>query len=119
METDQDFGEDRRNHGRNGLIRASRRGVGVGDRNTWRASDAAFHAACMAAGWKDLRDQNVEDDVDGLAPVCLNIVDRERWSSAFGYMDAATRARPNLAIRAETEACRCLDGVAGLPWCEN
>merc|ERR1719487_2622663 len=36
VETDQDFGEDRRNHGRKGLIRASRRGVGVGDPSTWR-----------------------------------------------------------------------------------
>ena len=98
------FGEDRRNHGRQGRIRASRRDTGAGDPNTWRVTDRAYRAAVLAQGFKALRDQNIEDDVDGLAPTCFNTVDRERWNSAFGYMDAPTRSRPNLRILAESEA---------------
>merc|ERR1719456_1644149 len=90
------------------MIKASRRFVGAGDPNAWRASDKAYHDAAVAQGYRDLRDQNIEDDVDGLAPTCLNVVDRQRWNSAYGYMDAQTRARPNLTIRPDTEVVKVL-----------
>ena len=52
VETDLDFGEDRRNPGRSGPIKVSRRGIGPGDPRSWRASDRAWYDACVAAGWK-------------------------------------------------------------------
>ena len=44
-----------------------------------------------------------EDDVEGLAAVCVSATDRVRNFSASGYLDAAVRARPNLTIRGECE----------------
>ena len=49
----------------------------------------------------------------GLAPTCLNTVDRERISSAYGYMDDQTRARQNLTLLAETEVAKVLFTDAG------
>ena len=54
METDQDFGEDRRNHGSKGLIKASRSGpTGILDPNVRRPSDNAFREALLVSGWKE------------------------------------------------------------------
>ena len=55
------------------------------------------------------------DDADGFAPTCHNLVDRERYNSAFGYMDAQTRSRPNLTIRAAAEARKVLFAPGSSP----
>ena len=54
------------------------------------------------------------DDADGCYPVPLSNQYGRRVSTAIGYLDSATRRRPNLAIHAETQVTRILveDGRA-------
>lgn len=65
-------------------------------------------ADAFAAGGMTLReDQNGEFE-DGIYPAAFSNIDDRRVSTAIGYLDAATRARPNLRIVAHTRVTRLL-----------
>ncbi len=74
------------------------------------------HAHAVAAAWKDqgwdyLPDQNGKW-ADGYFPITISNVYDRRVSAAIGYLDPATRQRPNLTIQAETQVSEILfDGL--------
>ena len=61
----------------------------------------AFVAAAQTVGLPLLDDPDDPASPVGVAPFPANVVDGARWNAAFAYLDHA-RARPNLAILAET-----------------
>ena len=87
LETDLDFGGPL--HGRDGPLPIRR--ILEAD---WPPFDAS--------GLPRRTDQN-GDVEDGLFPAAFSNRDDARVSAAAAYLDAATRARPNLVIAAETE----------------
>ncbi|MEX2552628.1 MAG: GMC family oxidoreductase N-terminal domain-containing protein [Actinomycetota bacterium] len=68
----------------------------------WPGFTRAAAGAFAAAGYKNIEDQNACFE-DGWFPMALSTNRKQRISAAMGYLDAATRARPNLTIRAEVE----------------
>ena len=77
----------------------------------WTAHATAVGEALKAAGFGYLPDQNGEF-VDGYFPVTISNAEEKRASAAMGYLDAGTRARPNLTISTETAVTELLfDGA--------
>jgi 5-(hydroxymethyl)furfural/furfural oxidase len=94
LETDMDYRGPL--HGDSGPIAISR--VPQGE---WPGFTRAAAAAFSASGYHDIGDQNAVFD-DGWFAMSLTTNRKQRISAAMGYLDAATRARPNLTIRTDT-----------------
>jgi 5-(hydroxymethyl)furfural/furfural oxidase len=106
LERDLDFGQSPL-HGASGPIPIRR--IQPGD---WPRFCTAFADSLRRSGLPFIADQNAEFG-DGLFPAAFSNVDDARVSSAAGYLDAATRARPNLRIIANTRVERiALAGAA-------
>jgi len=109
LENDLDF--DGPLHGRDGPIPISR----IPERD-WPGFTRAAAAAFENAGYTNIRDQNA-DFGDGWFPIALNTDRTQRVSAAMAYLDAATRARPNLTILPDAAVegiemdCRVATGV--------
>lgn len=65
----------------------------------WPGHAKAMGAALEEQGYRYLPDQNGAFE-DGYFPIAISNRDERRVSAAMAYLDAATRARPNLHIRA-------------------
>ncbi len=100
LERDLDY--DGPLHGQDGPIAISRVFA-----DEWPGFTRAAAAAFAARGYRDIADQNACFD-DGWFAMALSTNRRQRISAAMGYLDAATRARPNLTIRAGS----AVDGLA-------
>ena len=72
-------------------------------REDWCPHARAVAAAFEQAGSKYLPDQNGIFE-DGYFAVAISNRDERRVSAAIGYLDRATRARPNLTISTDTRA---------------
>jgi 5-(hydroxymethyl)furfural/furfural oxidase len=83
-------------HGKDGRIPIRRI-----PREDWCPHAVAAATAFAQAGSKFLPDQNGVFE-DGHFPVTISNQNERRASAAIGYLDRATRARPNLTISAET-----------------
>ena len=94
LETDMDY--DGPLHGKSGPIAVSR----VAE-SEWPGFTRAAVGAFSAEGYSNIGDQNGVFE-DGWFPLSLTTNRKQRISAAMGYLDAATRARPNLTIRANT-----------------
>lgn len=107
LERDLDFGASPL-HGASGPVAIRR--IGPGD---WPRFCHAFAAGLRETGLPYLDDQNAQFG-DGLFPAAFSNIDDTRVTTASAYLDAATRARPNLRIVADTRVERLLlaDGVA-------
>lgn len=77
-------------------------------RREWPPVSVAAEQACRALGFAELADQNGAFG-DGVFAMTLSNDGRHRVSAARGYLDAAVRRRPNLAILTDAE-------VVGLRW---
>ncbi|UFW52636.1 MULTISPECIES: GMC family oxidoreductase [Bradyrhizobium] len=95
LETDLDFGGAL--HGRGGPIPIRRIA-----REAMPAFGRAAGEALSATGLPFRKDQNAEFE-DGIFPPAFSNRNDRRVSTAAGYLDAATRARPNLTIWAGSE----------------
>ncbi|HEV2551297.1 MAG TPA: GMC oxidoreductase [Stellaceae bacterium] len=73
----------------------------------WNGHAKAAAAAFAAAGFEYLPDQNAEFK-DGYFPITISNAYDRRVSAAIGYLDPATRLRPNLSISTETVVTRLL-----------
>jgi 5-(hydroxymethyl)furfural/furfural oxidase len=73
----------------------------------WCGHAKAIGEACAEAGFPYVPDQN-GDFAEGYFPVAISNTDDHRVSTAIGYLDATTRARPNLDIITETEVLALL-----------
>ncbi len=112
VERDLDF--DNEWHGRDGRIPVRRIMP-----EHWNGHARAVAEAFKQAGYRFLPDQNGEF-LDGYFPVTISNAEEQRVSAAIGYLDAATRKRPNLTISTNTqvsglvfEGTRCV-GVTAL-----
>jgi 5-(hydroxymethyl)furfural/furfural oxidase len=94
VERDLDF--DGPLHGTDGRIPIRRI-----PREHWCPHAVAAASAFEQAGSRFLPDQNGVFE-DGHFPVTISNRDERRVSAAIGYLDRATRARPNLTISTET-----------------
>ena len=65
----------------------------------WPGHAKAMGAALEEQGYRYLPDQNGAFE-DGYFPIAISNRDERRVSAAMAYLDAATRGRPNLHIRA-------------------
>ncbi|HTN61316.1 MAG TPA: GMC oxidoreductase [Devosia sp.] len=92
LETDMDY--DGPLHGDRGPLAISR----VPEAE-WPGFTRAAAGAFTDAGYRNIGDQNAVFD-DGWFPMSLTTNRKQRISAAMGYLDATTRARPNLTIRA-------------------
>lgn len=90
LERDMDF--DGPLHGNQGPIPIRRILPDV-----WPGFSHAAAEAMQAEGYAKLQDQNGEFD-DGFFPVAISNAYDRRVSASTGYLDNATRARPNLTI---------------------
>ena len=90
LETDLDIAGDF--HGTTGPIVLSRHKPG-----DWLPLQRIFHAACLAADYRDDPDMN-NPDGGGVGAIPLNYVDEVRISTAIGYINPC-RSRLNLTIR--------------------
>ena len=90
LETDQHF--DGPLHGKSGPLPIRR----IPRENWWGYSKAVADTFALA-GMKIIEDQNAMFD-DGYFPVAVSNLHDRRVSAAAAYLDAATRARPNLTI---------------------
>jgi 5-(hydroxymethyl)furfural/furfural oxidase len=68
----------------------------------WPGFARAARRAMLAEGFSELQDHNGEFG-DGLFPMAINNENDQRVSTAIAYLDARSRARQNLDIRAGTE----------------
>ncbi len=100
VEHDQDF--DGPYHGKEGRIPVRRIPP-----ERWNGHAKAAAEAFRQAGYEFLPDQNGEFR-DGYFPITISNLDESRVSAAIGYLDAATRARPNLTISTETQVSELL-----------
>lgn len=107
LERDLDFG-DSPLHGNSGPLPIRR--IGPAD---WPRFCHAFAGGLQSSGLPYLADQNGEFG-DGMFPAAFSNIDDRRVSTAVGYLDAATRARPNLRIHAGLRVERIVmtDGAA-------
>jgi 5-(hydroxymethyl)furfural/furfural oxidase len=95
VEHDLDF--DGPFHGKDGRIPVRRI-----PREHWTGHSQAVAEACRLAGYPYLPDQNGEF-VDGYFPITHSNQDEHRVSAAMGYLDRATRQRPNLTVLTNTQ----------------
>lgn len=103
-ETDTDFIDGL--HGKDGPIRVRRVFP-----PRWPGHATAVAAALEEEGYQYLPDQNGMFR-DGYFPIAISNFAERRESVATTYLDAETRARPNLHIRTGTEVARLLfDGL--------
>ena len=105
LERDLDFGTASKHgalHGNSGPVPIRR--IGPDD---WPRFCHAFADGLKRSGLPYLEDQNGEFG-DGLFPAAFSNIDDRRVSTAVGYLDAATRARPNLTILAGMRVERVL-----------
>jgi len=93
LETDLDFDNDQ--HGRAGPIPIRRHRP-----EELVAWQSAFFEACKQHGFTETDDHNDATKQAGVGPHAMNKIDGERMSAARCYLDAKTRARPNLRILA-------------------
>jgi 5-(hydroxymethyl)furfural/furfural oxidase len=93
LERDLDFGQSAL-HGATGPVPIRR--IGPQD---WPRFCHVFADGLRASGLPYLDDQNAQFG-DGMFPAAFSNVDDRRVSTAVAYLDAATRARPNLRIYA-------------------
>ena len=100
IEADPDFDDDF--HGARGPIPVRRFPY-----EACAAEQKAFYDALRERGQPDCPDHN-DPDSTGVGPLPLNNAGGIRWSAALGYLTPATRARPNLEIRARAPAGRIL-----------
>jgi 5-(hydroxymethyl)furfural/furfural oxidase len=100
VERDMDF--DGPYHGKDGRIPVSRTFP-----ENWNGHAKAAAKAFAAAGYDYLPDQNGEFR-DGYFPVTGSHAYERRVSAAIGYLDPATRQRPNLTISTDTHVTRLL-----------
>jgi 5-(hydroxymethyl)furfural/furfural oxidase len=113
LERDVDFG-DAALHGASGPLPIRRIHP-----DAWPPFCTAFGDALQRSGLPYLEDQNAEF-TDGMFPAAFSNLDDKRASTATAYLDAATRARPNLRIYANTSverlvlAGRVVQGVIGV-----
>jgi 5-(hydroxymethyl)furfural/furfural oxidase len=98
LEHDLDYQNDQ--HGSDGPITISRVPIHV-----WPGFTRAAADAFEKAGYRNIEDQNSVFD-DGWFPMALSTDRKQRVSAAMGYLDATTRLRPNLTIRAATHVDR-------------
>lgn len=94
LESDLDF--EGPLHGRDGPIPIRRI-----PRSAWPEFGRAVGEAFAATGLPFRNDQNAEFE-DGIYPPAFSNRDDQRVSAATGYLDAKTRARPNLVIWSES-----------------
>jgi 5-(hydroxymethyl)furfural/furfural oxidase len=94
LENDLDFSGPL--HGAQGPIDVSRVPVTV-----WPGFTQAAANAFTQAGYTNIEDQNGRFE-DGWFPAALSASRQQRRSAAMGYLDLATRSRPNLSIRTGT-----------------
>jgi 5-(hydroxymethyl)furfural/furfural oxidase len=73
----------------------------------WNGHAKAAAAAFAAAGFEYVPDQNAEFE-DGYFPITISNAYDRRVSAAIGYLDPATRLRPNLSISTQTIVTRLL-----------
>jgi 5-(hydroxymethyl)furfural/furfural oxidase len=95
LERDLDFGGDL--HGAAGPIPICRV-----PEHEWPGISRAVGAALSAQGYDRIDDHNAQFG-DGWFPLALSADQTTRVSAAIGYLDAATRARPNFSLRAGTQ----------------
>jgi 5-(hydroxymethyl)furfural/furfural oxidase len=93
LERDLDFGNSPL-HGDKGPVPIRRIGP-----DNWPRFCHVYADSLQANGLPYLQDQNAEFG-DGMFPAAFSNIDDRRVSTAAGYLDAATRARPNLHIHA-------------------
>ena len=79
LETDLDIRDDF--HGSEGPISVRRH-----PRESWLPLQAAFHTACVAAGFPEDPDMN-NPDATGVGPIPLNYINGVRVSTSLGYLD--------------------------------
>lgn len=100
VERDMDF--DGPYHGKDGRIPVSRTFP-----ESWNGHAKAVGEAFAASGFEYLPDQNGEFK-DGYFPISGSHVYERRVSAATGYLDQATRQRPNLTISTDTQVTRLI-----------
>jgi len=100
LEDDQDFRGPL--HGTSGPIPIRRE-----KKADWAPFAKAVTEAMLTQGHRYFDDFNA-DFGDGVSPVPLNNLPNRRVSASMGYLDAATRARPNLTILPDTAATRLI-----------
>src|SRR3984957_12518768 len=104
LERDLDF--DGPFHGKDGRIPVRRI-----PQAHWTGHSLAVAEACKLAGYNFLPDQNGEF-VEGYFPITHSNQSEQRVSAAMGYLDSATRKRPNLTISTHTQVKELLfDGT--------
>lgn len=96
LEHDMDFGGDL--HGNAGPLPIRRQPVAE-----WPPLALAFRQAARSEGYGDVADMN-GDARDGLCVLPVSRQADARASAGLCYLDAATRARPNLTVLADTSA---------------
>jgi len=101
LERDVDYG-DSPLHGANGPVAIRRI-----KREAWPRFCHAFAEGLQRNGLPMLMDQNAEFG-DGMFPAAFSNLDDKRISTAVAYLDAATRARPNLRIYSNTTVERLI-----------
>lgn len=94
LERDLDFGNSPE-HGNSGPIPIRRIA-----RESWPPFCHAFAEGLQGSGLPYIDDQNGDFFGDGMFAAAFSNIDDKRVSAAAGYLDAATRARPNLQIHA-------------------
>lgn len=75
--------------------------------DVWPGHASAVAAGLRQMGYEYLPDQN-GDFRDGYFPIAISNADEKRVSASMAYLDAATRARPNLTVWTGTEVARLL-----------
>jgi 5-(hydroxymethyl)furfural/furfural oxidase len=100
LEHDLDFGGEP--HGTHGPVRVHR--IAAGE---WPPFCRAVGQAAADKGWPAVADMNA-DFGDGYCQLPLSVTPSHRVSSAAAYLDADTRARPNLRVEPETTVERLL-----------
>ncbi len=98
LETDQQF--DGPLHGKSGPLPIRRV-----TRENWSGFSKATADSFALAGMTFFEDQNGGFE-DGYFPMTVSNLNDQRVSAAIAYLDAATRARPNLTIRSNAGAKR-------------
>ncbi len=100
VERDMDF--EGPYHGREGRIPVRRIFP-----DQWTGFSKAAAEAYKAAGFEYIEDQNGEFK-DGFFPLTHSNAYERRVSAAIGYLDPATRQRPNLTLSTETQVAELL-----------